>query len=134
MNGWPEPGSAVVVSSARTPSRTPRDPRPGVVDHVARLSFTVDGLDAVFTRSAGRSEPIRRAAGAFGSDTYVAVDARSDRGRAVLDAGAWTDAESAAVNAVQAWLADRPEPARHTARDALDALDPDRPRTEGQRR
>jgi hypothetical protein len=66
------------------------------VEHVVGRTFTVAGLDATVTRSTGRSEPVRRAAGAFGSVTYVAVAAGSGRARDVLGTAARRDREAEA--------------------------------------
>lgn len=125
MTDWPRIGSRVVVWFERVPSKAPRDPYEAVVDHIAGRSFTVRGLDATFNRSTGRSKPVRRTPGAFGSDTYVAVDASSDRGREVLGAAVRSDREADADAAVRAWLIDRSDEARHRAIDALNALDED---------
>ena len=105
----------------------PADPREAVVDHVAGMSFTVAGLETTFNRSTGRSKPVRRGPGAFGTDTYVAVDAASDRAREVLGATARRQHETRSVEAVRVWLTERSEPTRRDAIAALAALDP-RPR------
>jgi hypothetical protein len=90
---------------------------------VAGLTFTVAGVDATFNRSTGRSKPVRRGSGAFASETYVAVDADSERARDVLGAAVRRDREAEAARAVQAWLGDRSSANRHTAIEALRALD-----------
>ena len=113
----------MVVWLERVPSRAPREPHEAVVDHVAGRSFTVEGLDATFNRSTGRSKPVRRTPGAFGTDTYVAVDADSDRARAVLGDALRSDRAADADAAVRAWLAERSEQARRRAIEALEALD-----------
>ena len=123
MTDWPAIGSRVVVWFERVPSKTPREPYEAVVDHVAGRSFTVEGLDATFNRSTGRSKPVRRTPGAFGSDTYVAVAVDSDRGREVLGDALRSDREADADSAVRAWLADRSDQARRRAITALEALD-----------
>ena len=113
----------MVVWSERTPSRTPREPREAVVDHVAGRTFTVSGIDAAFNRSTGRSKPVRRGSGAFGADTYVAVDADSERAREVLGAAELQDRTANATRAVQAWLADGSASNRRAAIEALQALE-----------
>jgi hypothetical protein len=112
-----------VVWSERPPSSTPREPHEGTVDHVAGRTFTVAGLEASFNRSTGRSKPIRHGAGAFGSQTYVAVDADSERARQVLDTAARRDRDTEATRAVHAWLAERSPANRQAAIEALRALD-----------
>lgn len=124
MADWPIQGDRVVVWTERTPSPTPRDPHEATVDHVAGRTFTVTGIDAVFNRSTGRSKPVRRA-GAFGSVTYVAVAADSDRARAVLGAAEQHDREAEATRAVYAWLADRSGENRRAVIEAMLALDED---------
>jgi hypothetical protein len=91
VSEWPTVGARVVVWSERPPSSTPRDPYEGAVDHVAGRTFTVAGLEATFSRSTGRSKPSRHGAGAFGIETYVAVDADSGRARQVLHTTARRD-------------------------------------------
>jgi hypothetical protein len=113
----------VVVWSERPPSASPREPHEATVDHVAGRTFTLTGLDAVFNRSTGRSKPIRRGPGAFGTDTYVAVDAGSERAREVLGAAELRDRTADATRAVNAWLADRSLANRRAAIEALQALD-----------
>ena len=107
MSEWPTVGAWVVVWSERPPSRTPREPYEGTVDHVAGRIFTVAGLEASFNRSTGRSKPVRHGAAAFGTETYVAVDADSDRAHQVLDTAARRDRDTDAIRAVHAWLAER---------------------------
>ena len=116
-------GTRVVVWAERVPSRTPRDPHEATVDHVAGRTFTVEGLDAVFNRSTGRSKPVRRGPGAFGTDTYVAVDADGDRGREVLGSAARSELVAEAETAVRAWLAAHTEENRQAALDALQEID-----------
>jgi hypothetical protein len=111
------------VWSERPPSSTPREPREATVDHVAGRTFTVAGIEATFNRSTGRSKPVRRGAGAFASDTYVAVDADSDRARRVLGAATRRDRDADAARAVHTWLADRSGPNLRAAIDALTALE-----------
>lgn len=67
---------------------------------------------------------MRRGPGAFGTDTYVAVDATGERAREVLGAAARTEAETRAVEAVRIWLAERSESAPRAALEALTALTP----------
>lgn len=95
------------------------------MDHVAGLSITLEGLQTTFNRSTGRSKPVRRSPGAFGTDTYVAVDAAGERAREVLGAAARTEAKTRAVEAVRTWLAEHSEPARRAALEALTALAPE---------
>jgi hypothetical protein len=123
MSDWPISGTRVVVWSERPPSSTPREPLESTVDHVAGRTFTVTGIDATFNRSTGRSKPVRRGAGAFASETYVAVDAESERARDVVGASTRRDRDDDARRAVQAWLADRSPANRRAAIDALEALD-----------
>lgn len=123
MTDWPAIGSRVVVWFERVPSKTPREPHEAVVDHVAGRSFTVDGLDATFNRSTGRSKPVRRTPGAFGTDTYVAVDADGDRAREVLGNALRSDREADADAAVRAWLVERSDETRRRAITALEAID-----------
>lgn len=112
-----------MVWAERTPSRTPRDPHEAVVDHVAGRTFTVDGLEAVFNRSTGRSKPVKRDPKAFAADTYVAVDADSERAREVLGGAELAGRTGDATRAVNAWLADRSQANRRAAIEALQALD-----------
>ena len=123
MTDWPAIGSRVVVWFERVPSKSPREPHEAVVDHVAGRSFTVEGLDATFNRSTGRSRPVRRTPGAFGTDTYVAVDAASDRAREVLGNALRSDQEADADAAVRAWLVERSDQTRRRAIAALEAID-----------
>ena len=99
-------GARVVVWTERTPSRSPREPREAVVDHVAGRTFTVAGLEAVFNRSTGRSKPVKRDPKAFASDTYVAVDAGSERACEVLGEAELQARTAAATRAVNMWLTD----------------------------
>lgn len=122
MSDWPAVGTRVVVWTERPPSKTPREPHETIVDHVAGRTFTVSGLDATFNRSIGRSKPVRRSAGAFGTETYVAVDADSDRAREVLGLEAHRQLEDEAVQEVRTWLTDRSADARRAALNALTAL------------
>ncbi|MFC5061969.1 hypothetical protein [Actinomycetospora atypica] len=119
MTDWPTIGTRVVVWFERVPSKTPREPYEVIVDHVAGRSFTIEGLDATFNRSTARSKPVRRTPGAFGTDTYVAVDADSDRAREVLGDALRNDREAEADAAVRAWLAERSDQARRLAIAAL---------------
>lgn len=123
VSDWPTTGTRVVVWTERPPSSAPRDPHGSTVDHVAGRTFTVSGLDATFNRSTGRSKPVRRGPGAFASETYVAVDADSERARDVLGAAARRDRDAEATQAVHAWLADRSPASRQAAIRALRALD-----------
>ena len=115
-------GTRVVVWSERVPSRAPRDPHVATVDHVAGRTFTVEGLEAVFNRSTGRSKPVRRGPGAFGTDIYVAVDAESSRGREVLGDAAHGELVTLAETAVRTWLTSHTEQNRQDAVAALQAL------------
>ena len=123
VSDWPATGTRVVVWSERAPSSAARDPHESTVDHVAGRTFTVTGLDATFNRSTGRSRPVRRGPGAFASDTYVAVDADSERAREVLGAALRRNRDAEATRAVHAWLADRSVENRRAAVRALTALD-----------
>jgi hypothetical protein len=124
VSEWPAVGARVVVWSERPPSNTPREPGEGTVDHIVGRTFTVAGLEATFNRSTGRSKPIRHGAGAlFGSQTYVAVDADSERAHQVLDTAARRDRDTEATRAVHAWLAERSGRKPATAIEALHALD-----------
>ncbi len=123
VSEWPTAGTRVLVWSERPPSSTPREPREATVDHVAGRTFTVAGIEATFNRSTGRSKPVRRGAGAFASDTYVAVDADSDRARRVLGAATRRDRDADAARAVHTWLADRSGANLRAAIDALTALE-----------
>jgi hypothetical protein len=125
VTDWPAVGSRVLVWSERPPSSTPRDPHESTVDHVAGRTFTVVGLDTTFNRSTGRSKPVRRGAGAFASDTYVAVAADSERARAVVGATERRDRDVEANRAVHAWLADRSRENRLALIEAMRALDED---------
>jgi hypothetical protein len=120
VSEWPTPGARVVVWAERTPSRAPRE---AVVDHVTGRTFTVAGLEAVFNRSTGRSKPVRRSPGAFGTDMYVAVEADSERARQVLGAADRSERTEEATRAVNTWLADRSESNRRAAIEALQGLD-----------
>jgi hypothetical protein len=71
----------------------------------------------------GRSKPVRHGAGAFASETFVAVDADSDRAHDVLGTTARRDRDTEASRAVHAWLADRSAENRHAAINALQAID-----------
>jgi hypothetical protein len=122
VSDWPTIGARVLVWSERPPSSKPRDPHESTVDHVAGRTFTVTGVDATFNRSIGRSNTVRRGAGAFASETYVAVDADSDRARQVLGAAVRQDRDAEASRAVHAWLADRSPANRRAAIAALTAL------------
>ena len=93
------------------------------MDHVVGRTFTVTGLDATFNRSTGRSKPVRLRTGAFGSVTYVAVDADSGRARDVLGTAEQRARDTAANRAVHAWLADRSRENRRAVIDAMQALD-----------
>jgi hypothetical protein len=104
VSQWPTVGARVVVWFERPPSSTPREPHEGAVDHVVGRTFTVAGLEATFNCSSGRSKPVRHGAGAFGSETYVAVDADSERAHQVLDTAARRDRDAEATRAVHAWL------------------------------
>ena len=123
MSDWPTTGTRVLVWSERPPSSKPRDPHESTVDHVAGRTFTVTGIDATFNRSTGRSHTVRRGAGAFASETYVAVDADSDRAGQVLGAAVQQDRDAEASRAVHAWLAERSPANRRAAIDALTALE-----------
>jgi hypothetical protein len=120
---WPAVGDRVVVWTERTPSRTPRGPHEATVDHVAGRTFTVAGIDAVFNRSTGRSKPIKRDPKAYAADTFVAVDAASERAQQVLGHAELQDRTAAATRAVTAWLADHSAENRRAAVEALKALD-----------
>ncbi len=104
---------------------TPRNLHEATVDHVAGRTFTVTGIDATFNRSTGRSKPVRRGTGAFGSVTYMAIAADSQRARGVVGATEQRDREAKASRAVNAWLADRTPANRRAIIDAMRALDED---------
>jgi hypothetical protein len=123
VSEWPSTGTRVIVWSERPPSSAAREPHESTVDHVAGRTFTVTGIDATFNRSTGRSKPVRRGVGAFASETYVAVDAASDRARDVLGSAARRDRDAEATRAVHAWLARRNPENRRAAIEALTALD-----------
>ena len=123
MTDWPSQGARVLVWSERPPSPKPRDPYEATVDHVAGRTFTVAGLDATFNRSTGRSHPVRHGPGAFATETFVAVDADSDRACNVLGAATRRDRDAEASRAVHAWLASRSRDNRRAAIAALQALD-----------
>jgi hypothetical protein len=122
VSEWPTVGARVLVWSERPPSSTPRDPHEATVDHVAGRTFTVAGIDATFNRSTGRSKPVKRGSGAFGSETYVAVDVDSERARDIAGTAARRGRDAEATRAVHSWLAERSAHNRQAAIDALQAL------------
>lgn len=115
-------GDAVVVWLEVPPSRTAREPAERRVDHVGLKSFTVEGLDAVFNRSTGRSKTIRDR-GELSARTFVAVAADSARASEVLGRQRQQTLDEAATRAVQAWLTDRSPGTRRAAIEALHALE-----------